>query len=281
MKEILTEKDILTEIVSQKRIELIKSKEQHPVATLKEACAAQTLEYPVAQGKRSMRQSLASSPSGIIAEFKRRSPSKGWINQTAQADIIPPAYQEAGASALSILTDEPYFGGTMQDIEKARPLVQQPILRKEFIIDPYQLYEAKLLKADAVLLIASILSPAQCQELAEEAHLLGLEVLLEIHHEAELTHLNRHIDMLGVNNRHLGTFHTDVNHSFELAKVLPKELLWVSESGIAQPQTVAALREIGFRGFLMGENFMKRANPGEALKSFIEELTAIEALNNQ
>ncbi|MGL5979519.1 MAG: indole-3-glycerol phosphate synthase TrpC [Phocaeicola sp.] len=271
-------KDILTEIVTKKRIELIQNKEKRSLADLQAACLAQEIlnQEVLEQRRCSMRQSLTASSHGIIAEFKRRSPSKGWINQTAQANVIPPSYQAAGAAALSILTDEPYFGGTMHDIEVARPLVQLPILRKEFIIDPYQLYEAKLLKTDAVLLIASILSPSECQELAAQARNLGLEVLLEIHHEEELTHINTYIDMLGVNNRHLGTFHTDVNHSFELAKVLPKELLWVSESGITHPQTVAELRKVGFRGFLMGETFMKTDHPDAALSSFLEELTTIE-----
>ncbi|MGL4852662.1 MAG: indole-3-glycerol phosphate synthase TrpC [Phocaeicola sp.] len=273
-------KDILTEIVAQKRIELLQQKELHSFAALQAACqtevnSAQTVE----QKKYSMRQNLAASSHGIIAEFKRRSPSKGWINQSAQATLIPPSYQEAGAAALSILTDKAYFGGTVHDIEVARPLVNLPILRKEFIIDPYQLYEAKLLKADAVLLIASILSPSECQELAAQAHELGLEVLLEIHHEEELTHVNPYIDMLGVNNRHLGTFHTDVNHSFKLAKVLPKEQLWVSESGIAHPETVAELREAGFKGFLMGETFMKSSNPGETLRKFTDKLTLLQLQN--
>ncbi|MGL4518314.1 MAG: indole-3-glycerol phosphate synthase TrpC [Phocaeicola sp.] len=287
-------KDILTEIVAQKQIELLQRKEKCSLNSVVAICteqkkmkqekidqenkeqksigAAKAASFP----HRSMRQSLAASPHGIIAEFKRRSPSKGWINQSAHPQEIAPAYQEAGAAALSILTDAPYFGGSLYDLEVARPLVELPLLRKEFIIDPYQLYEAKMAQADAVLLIASILSASECHDLAAQAHELGMEVLLEIHHENELTHLNPCIDMLGVNNRHLGTFHTDVNHSFELAKVLPKELLWVSESGIAHPETVAALREVGYRGFLMGENFMKNAHPGEALKAFVAELTTRE-----
>lgn len=270
-------KDILTEIVAQKRIELIASKERCSLATLQAKVAQQQAENATETApKYSMRQYLEASTHGIISEFKRRSPSKGWINQTAEAQVIPPLYQAAGAAALSILTDEPYFGGTQHDIEVARPLVQLPILRKEFIVDSYQLYEAKLLKADAVLLIASILSVDECKELAQQAHQLGLEVLLEIHHEEELSHVNPYIDMLGVNNRHLGTFHTDVNHSFQIAKLLPKELLWVSESGIAQPQTVVELRKAGFRGFLMGETFMKTANPGAALQEFVTELTLLQ-----
>lgn len=183
-----------------------------------------------------------------------------------------PAYEMAGASVLSILTDENFFGGNLKDIRAARPQVSLPILRKDFIIDEYQLYQACIVGADAVLLIAAALRKEQCSMLAAKAHELKLEVLLEIHSEQELEYIEDNIDMVGVNNRNLGTFHTDVENSFRLAEKLPKEMLLVSESGISSPQTVRQLRAAGFRGFLIGENFMKTPQPGNALKEFISKL---------
>ncbi len=221
----------------------------------------------------SMKESLRNSATGIIAEFKRKSPSKGWIKEDGKPDVIPPAYDQNGAAALSILTDEKYFGGSLDFLRTARPLVKAPILRKDFIVDEYQLFQARQAGANAVLLIAADLSPAECRALAHTAHELGLEVLLETHSEAELDYFDESlIDMLGVNNRHLGTFHTDVQTSFDLAAKLPQETVKVSESGISNPQTVQKLRKAGFRGFLMGEHFMRAANPGAALKEFILEL---------
>lgn len=258
-------KDILDEIIAHKQIEIELQKAAISQDLLINNCNEPTPRV-------SMRASLAASPSGIIAEFKRRSPSKGWIKEEGKADLIPPAYQAAGASALSILTDEKFFGGTLKDIRAARPQVQLPILRKDFIIDEYQLYQARIVGADAVLLIAAALEKEQCKALAIKAHELELEVLLEIHSEQELEYVNENIDMVGVNNRNLGTFHTDVENSFRLAERLPKEMLLVSESGISTPETVKQLRAAGFRGFLIGENFMKTPDPGKALQEFIKEL---------
>jgi indole-3-glycerol phosphate synthase len=258
-------KDILDEIIAHKQIEIELQKAAISQDLLINNCNEPTPRV-------SMRASLAASPSGIIAEFKRRSPSKGWIKEEGKADLIPPAYQAAGASALSILTDEKFFGGTLKDIRAARPQVQLPILRKDFIIDEYQLYQARIVGADAILLIAAALDKEQCKALAIKAHELELEVLLEIHSEQELEYVNENIDMVGVNNRNLGTFHTDVENSFRLAERLPKEMLLVSESGISTPETVKQLRAAGFRGFLIGENFMKTPDPGKALQEFIKEL---------
>lgn len=258
-------KDILDEIIAHKQIEIELQKAAISQDLLINNCNEPTPRV-------SMRASLAASPSGIIAEFKRRSPSKGWIKEEGKADLIPPAYQAAGASALSILTDEKFFGGTLKDIRAARPQVQLPILRKDFIIDEYQLYQARIVGADAVLLIAAAMDKEQCKALAIKAHELELEVLLEIHSEQELEYVNENIDMVGVNNRNLGTFHTDVENSFRLAERLPKEMLLVSESGISTPETVKQLRAAGFRGFLIGENFMKTPDPGKALQEFIKEL---------
>ena len=178
----------------------------------------------------------------------------------------------AGASALSILTDEKYFGGTMRDVKNARSITQLPILRKDFMIDEYQIYQARVIGADAVLLIAAALTKEQCAALALKAHELDMEVLLEIHREDELEYIDENIDMVGVNNRNLGSFHTDVSNSFHLAQMLPADKLLISESGLHDAATVLELRESGFRGFLMGEAFMKTHEPGKALKEFIEKL---------
>lgn len=223
--------------------------------------------------KPSLRQALLQSNSGIIAEFKRRSPSKGWIKQEGRADIIPLSYQQNGAAALSILTDEHYFGGSDDFIREARKSgVTLPVLYKNFVINEAQLYAAALCGASAVLLIAACLTKAQCQQLLNKAHALGLEVLLEMHSEQELEYAELQPDLCGINNRNLGSFVTDVENSFRLAEKLPKDAVKVSESGISNPDTVKALRQAGFNGFLIGENFMKTANPGLALNEFISKL---------
>lgn len=262
--------DILEEIVAYKRVEVEGQKEQKPATLL-----YKEVERAIDEHRHdvvSMRRSLADSNTGIIAEFKRKSPSKGWIHEDARVEDVVPRYVEAGASALSILTDEQYFGGNMRFIEQVRPMVQTPILRKDFIVDEYQLFQARLIGADAVLLIAADLKRKECDALAAIAHELGLETLLEIHSEHELDYVGEHIDMVGVNNRNLGTFHTDVQNSFRLASLLPKEFLLVSESGIGNPSVVRDLRMAGYRGFLIGETFMKTTNPAAALKSFIEDI---------
>jgi indole-3-glycerol phosphate synthase len=263
-------KDILSEICAYKRIEVAKQKEAVPFDTIVEMAGNMMAEdnHPI----RSMRRSLEESKSGIIAEFKRKSPSKGWIKEDGKPEIIPPSYSENGAAALSILTDENYFGGSMAFLKTARRLVETPILRKDFIIDEYQLYQAKIIGADAVLLIAADLTKDECRNLAHTAHELQLETLLEIHSESELEYVGDCIDMVGVNNRNLGTFHTDVQNSFRLSELLPKDMLRVSESGISNPDTVNELRQAGFRGFLIGENFMKTENPGAALAEFISKI---------
>ena len=220
--------------------------------------------------KPSLRQALLDSDSGIIAEFKRRSPSKVWIKEDGRADQIPLSYQQNGASALSILTDEHYFGGSDAFIRIARQSgVNLPILYKNFIIDEMQLYAATLCGASAALLIAACLTKQQCKTLMNKAHDLGLEVLLEMHSEAELEYAELGPDLCGINNRNLGSFVTDVENSFRLAELLPKEAVKVSESGISNPETVRQLRQAGFRGFLIGENFMKANDPGASLREFI------------
>lgn len=223
--------------------------------------------------KPSMKQALLDSATGIIAEFKRRSPSKGWIKEEGQPGIIPLSYQQNGAAALSILTDERYFGGCDDFIRQARSSgVTLPILYKNFVIDEIQLYQSVLCGASAVLLIAACLTRTRCRELIDRAHTLGLEVLLEMHSEQELEYADLNPDMCGINNRNLGSFVTDVENSFRLASRLPADAVKVSESGISDPDTIVALREAGFRGFLIGESFMKTPDPGQALAGFIKRL---------
>lgn len=293
--------DILSEITDYKRIEVELQKQAVSPEQLREQVCDLMENSPAT--RRSMKRALASSPAGIIAEFKRRSPSKGWIYETAKADEIPAAYEAAGASAISILTDAKFFGGSLRDIRTARPLVDIPILRKDFIIDEYQLLQARIAGADAVLLIAACLTQEECADLTARAHALGLEVLLEIHSPRELAYISKDVDMVGVNNRNLGTFVTDVENSFRIAGQLrqtiadacnisdarnvpnaqgssdtPRHLpLLVSESGISHPETICRLRTAGFRGFLIGETFMKTPQPGDALKGFIQGIEETEA----
>lgn len=287
--------DILSEITDHKRIEVELQKQAVSPEQLREQVRDLMENSPAP--RRSMKRALASSPAGIIAEFKRRSPSKGWIYETAKADEIPAAYEAAGASAISILTDEKFFGGSLRDIRTARPLVDIPILRKDFIIDEYQLLQARIAGADAVLLIAACLTQEECADLTAQAHVLGLEVLLEIHSPRELAYISKDVDMVGVNNRNLGTFVTDVENSFRIAGQLrqtiagvrnisdaqgssdtPRNLpLLVSESGISHPETICRLCTAGFRGFLIGETFMKIPQPGDALKGFIQGIEETEA----
>ena len=275
--------DILSEIIAHKRTEVELQKQSVSPEQLREQVQKHMGSSSVP--RHSMRQALASSPTGIIAEFKRRSPSKGWIYETAKAEEIPAAYETAGASALSILTDEKFFGGSLRDISTARPLVDIPILRKDFIIDEYQLLQARIVGADAVLLIAACLTQKECTTLTTQAHALGLEVLLEIHNPSELPYINKEVDMLGVNNRNLGTFVTDVKNSFRIARQLQQAIgskkgasdvrnmpILVSESGISHPETIRSLRAAGFRGFLIGEAFMKTDHPGDTLKDFISPI---------
>lgn len=261
--------DILEEIVAHKRIEVAEQKEQMPPRKL-----YAEVERMMAEGisKRSLSQALTEDDFGIIAEFKRKSPSKGWIKEDGKPEEIPLSYEQNGAAALSILTDEMYFDGSLDYIRKARPLVNLPILRKDFIIDEYQLFQARHIGADAVLLIAADLSKQEVRSLTALAHDLALEVLLEVHSEHELDYADIEVDAIGVNNRNLGTFVTDVQNSFRLASQLPQDKVLVSESGISNPDTIRLLREADYRGFLIGETFMKTDNPGEALKNFISRL---------
>lgn len=260
--------DILDEIVAYKRIEVMRFKEQLPEREIH-----RRVEMLLGNDLPSMRESLMESRTGIIAEFKRRSPSKGWIKEDGKAAEIPIGYQQNGAAAISILTDEKYFGGHDSFISEARDSgVAVPVLYKNFVIDEYQLFQARLCGASAVLLIAADLEMKECRSLLGVAHELGLEVLLEMHGESELDYASLEPDMYGINNRNLGTFVTDVDNSFRMARLLPDDVCKVSESGISNPDTVRMLRHAGYNGFLIGENFMKTENPGMALGEFIKKL---------
>lgn len=262
--------DILEEIVAWKRVELQTLKVELP-----EREAHRRVEDLVSQGGvASMRQALANSSTGIIAEFKRKSPSKGWIHESAKVDDVTLAYERGGASAVSILTDQKYFGGCDEFVTTARLQgLTLPVLYKNFVVDEYQLFRARLCGASAALLIAACLSKAEVRSLLRTAHEIGLEVLLEMHSEQETEYADLEPDLCGVNNRNLGTFVTDVNNSFRLAKLLPQDAVKVSESGIGKTETIGELRQAGYRGFLIGETFMKTDNPGQTLEQFITRLS--------
>ena len=222
----------------------------------------------------SMKQALMDeNKMGIIAEFKRRSPSKGVINNDADVVKVTLAYAKNGASGLSVLTDNNFFGGSAQDLEKAR-LNQVPILRKDFIIDEYQVTETKAMGADVILLIAACLTPSEVKNLAGLASSLHLEVLLEIHNEFELNHICDEIDLVGVNNRDLKTFEIDIERSIALAKRIPADKIKIAESGINTIENLVRFRENGFRGFLIGEYFMKQHDPAIAFAEFVRQLKA-------
>ena len=223
----------------------------------------------------SLSQRLQNSPSGIIAEHKRRSPSRDNINSNLSVHQIAQGYEKAQACGMSVLTDQKYFGGSLEDLTAARAVCQLPLLRKEFIIDPYQLFEAKAHGADVILLIAAVLDREQIKQLSQTAQNLGLEVLLEVHNLEELNKaLMPSLDMLGVNNRNLKTFEVSLNTSKALAEHIPDDFVKVSESGISSTAAIQALQPFGYRGFLIGENFMKTESPGLAAADLIKTLVS-------
>ena len=216
---------------------------------------------------------LDESRTGIIAEFKRRSPSKGIINDKVKVKDVTAAYASAGASAISVLTDKQFFMGRKIDLIAARKVNSIPLLRKDFMIDEYQVIEAKSLGADIILLIAAILTPAEIDKMAKLAKSLGLNVLLEVHNLEELQrNINPNLDAIGVNNRNLADFTVSVETSYKLAEHIPAEFMKISESAISNPETIKQLKKAGFNGFLIGENFMKQADPGAAIREFVGEL---------
>jgi len=221
----------------------------------------------------SLSQALQNSNSGIIAEHKRRSPSRDNINSSLSVADVAQGYEKAGVCGMSVLTDLKYFGGSLEDLNTARAVSQLPLLRKEFIIDEYQLIEAKAHGADVILLIAAVLDRKQIQQLSGFAQSLGLEVLLEVHDRAELEQaIMPSLNMLGVNNRNLKTFEVSLENSKQLAEHIPDDFVKVSESGISSTTAIQSLRPYGYRGFLIGENFMKTDAPGLTAAQFIQNL---------
>lgn len=258
-----TMSNILDHILEEKRREVADERENTPVEQLRRS------PFYTRERLSMSRSILRATPCGIIAEFKRCSPSKGFIRPQADPAEIVPAYARAGAAACSVLTDRKFFAGSADDLFAARRAADIPLLRKDFVIDPYQLHQAAAWGADAVLLIAAALGKDRCRELARTAADLGLEVLLEIHTQDELVCLCPEITMVGINNRDLRTFRTDVQTSLTLVRSLPRHVVRVSESGIDSPETVSKLRAAGFDGFLIGECFMRRDDPADALRTFL------------
>lgn len=263
--------NILDQIIEHKRTEVANRKSLYPVKLLEQSIYFET--PPVSLKKYIQRE----DKSGIIAEIKRKSPSKGIINPYVSIERTSIGYMQAGASALSVLTDKHFFGGSNDDLTLARKFNFCPILRKDFTIDEYQIIEAKSIGADAILLIAAALEPNRLKELAAFTHSFGLEVLLEVHNETELSaNLDAGADLIGVNNRNLKTFELNVEVSKRLAGLIPNHAVKVSESGIESVRTVLELKKYGFEGFLMGQNFMQHSRPEVACKEFIDELKSVK-----
>jgi indole-3-glycerol phosphate synthase len=262
--------DILQKIVAHKEKEVAERKSLYPEKLLEQSIYFDG--KPVSLKKYLTR----ADKSGIIAEFKRQSPSKGVINAHAKVERTTIGYMQAGASALSVLTDQEFFGGTSEDLTTARKYNFCPVLRKDFVIDEYQIVEAKSIGADAILLIAACLEPQKLKALAAFAKSFGLEVLMEVHNEEELkNNLNEHLDVVGVNNRNLKTFEVSVETSKVLGELIPSDFVKISESGISDPATIVDLKSHGFQGFLIGETFMRSARPDIAARDFIESLNKL------
>lgn len=258
--------DILEKIIADKRREVALKKSIIPVSQLENSVLFNSRTN-------SLSKLLLNSTSGIIAEHKRKSPSKQTINSSFSVEEVVKGYQNAGVCGISVLTDMKYFGGSLDDLLLARASVTVPLLRKEFIIDEYQLLEAKAHGADVILLIAGVLTRQEIKHLSEFAQSLGLEVLLEVHNEEELYKaIMPSLNMIGVNNRNLKTFEVSLNYSKELANYIPKEFVKISESGISNVSDIKVLQAFGYQGFLIGENFMKAENVGLTTGKFIKQL---------
>jgi indole-3-glycerol phosphate synthase len=260
---------ILQKIAQVKRGEVATRKRATPAEQLKESAG---FSRPVI----SLVDAIGASPqAAVIAEFKRKSPSRGVINDQVTVEDIASGYSHAGAAALSVLTDELFFGGSLEDLSRARRVTPLPVLRKDFILDQYQLLEARAIGADVILLIAAMLEPREAADLALQARQLNLEVLLEVHNQEEYERYSEvPFDLIGVNNRDLNTFSVGLDVSVRLASILPAGKPWISESGLSNPADVQRLYSLGFRGFLMGEHFMRTPRPAEAARLFIQQLTS-------
>ena len=262
---------ILDQIIASKKKEIEKFKPRSSIKRFEEDGFFWKIN------NRSLKQSLVQEGStGIIAEFKRKSPSKGWFKpKELEVEKVVRSYNDLGAAGMSILTNEEFFGGDLDDLIQAKVVSDIPVLRKDFIIDPWQIAESKAFGADVILLIAACLSPGEVKELASYTRSIGLETLLEIHEENELEHICEEVDLIGVNNRNLETFKVDIDTSFRLIEKLPLQKPAIAESGINDVQTIVALRKAGFSGFLIGENFMRKDDPGLAFEQFVIELRSI------
>lgn len=258
--------NILDKIVASKKTEVAQAKEVMPVAVWR-----QMKHYDRTPLSLTNKLSSTTKP-GIIAEHKRRSPSKGVINDTSALEDVVRGYDRAGAAAISVLTDKPYFGGTVEHILAARDVCELPLLRKDFVVDAYQIVQAKAIGADLILLIAEVLSSNEVRDLAHCAHDLGLEVLLEMHDEKGIEKITDQVNLVGINNRNLKTFEVDLEKSISLLAELPQDRPCIAESGIEDAATVSYLWEAGFRGFLIGERFMRTMDPAKACQQFIEAI---------
>ncbi|PCH74960.1 MAG: indole-3-glycerol phosphate synthase [Flavobacteriaceae bacterium] len=258
---------ILDKIIQAKRLEVAALKKISSIAMLEKS--------PLFQRQTNSLETalLAKNSSGIIAEYKRQSPSKGLINGVSSIQEVTQGYLKAGVAAQSILTDTDFFGGFNEDLLKARTINSSvPILRKDFIVDEFQIIESKSLGADVILLIAACLTKEEIKNFGALAGTLGLSVLYEVHSQEELDKIDLHDKIIGINNRNLKTFEVDLEHSIQLASQIPDSCIKVSESGISSPQTILDLKKYGFKGFLIGENFMKTSKPGLACQEFIQQL---------
>jgi indole-3-glycerol phosphate synthase len=261
--------NILEEIIAEKKKEVANRKSLFPIKLLAKSI------YFISPTVSLKKYLLRTDKAGIIAEFKRKSPSKGFINKYANVERTSIGYMQAGASALSVLTDTNFFGGSSADLTIARKYNYCPILRKDFIIDEYQIIEAKSIGADAILLLANVLTAKEIKSLSKFSKSLGLEVLLEIRDKDELKSISADVDCVGVNNRDLKTFKTNVSRSFELSNLIPDDFVKISESGIDTAKTMADLKQAGYKGFLIGEAFMKNARPENACADLVKQINAI------
>jgi len=262
--------DILDKIVAHKQKEVAERKSLYPVKLLEKSLYFQGKTVSLSEYLK------REDKSGIIAELKRKSPSKGDINPFVSVERTSVAYMQAGASALSILTDQEFFGGKSEDLTEARKYNFCPILRKDFTIDEYQIIEAKSIGADAILLIAAILDKKEIDQFSRLAHILGMESILEVHNAEELKKISHNVNVIGVNNRDLKTFKTSIKTSEKLISKIPDSFIRISESGLSEPETVHHLKSIGYDGFLMGEHFMRHSQPGKACREFIRQVKALE-----
>lgn len=263
---------ILDKIIAHKKTEIAQRKEQAPVSELEKMPSFDRETFSLTSFL------LDPEKSGIIAEFKRRSPSKGDINPKVKVKEVTTGYFAAGASGLSVLTDTHFFGGSSEDLMEARRHNPCPILRKDFIVDEYQLFEARAIGADVILLIAECLEAANVKRLAARAKDLGLEVLMEVHSKPQLEKITPDIDIVGVNNRNLKDFSVSIQTSIDLYPAIPGGVLKISESGISNPDAIVQLKKVGFQGFLIGEHFMVAEDPGEACAAFIRQINSTLAL---